>query len=671
MSEFDDPFDGASPSVSHLHGSGIYDDLGEQILNQGIDQSMPDFQEEFHPSTSALDNIAMSDFNTNISDARAFAQSEDNGAGTLPDFLTESYQDFPSKSLSIGAAVPEIKETNGAEPEKSRRSVTFLDGKEPTSDLTPAQNEATNRVEVLIKKENDGDSLDWTSMPDEIISIHDSEDGDDVVMLQPDGCSVAIKKENDGDLFDWTSMPDEIISIHDSDVEDDVVMLQPDGRSVAIKKENDEVEFLWEKMDDRVIEINSDDEANAATKYNLGRSILKGRDFKGSRRPHYDSTAIRKVQEAYLLKRRLEHGIPEPSSTRGVPSGLRLQNPKRSDLLIDAEGSDWMNAEYTPDDKGGRIFRELKKNYNAKVKKGYNSVEDDIEFVKSEKAEKLRLARLKAEYEDARGYSDDDNSDHGLFVSPAPTGTSHSKRRADDPNTEPEVVDLRSPKQRKSNKSGKQTQKDFDRERENNMLAGIEDFLRNMNDQEGGKSGKKGRGKSGGKAKAGKKDGPKRTKRTPNQVGYLNNSDSLLTSNVYEDADANLDREALPTSGFTNKQKALTALVASVPLGTTIKDATAEKNHILKSTVILGRNISGTCKADGQNNWKLTGMKASLLHHQVQVCNKIPSDIPWIGNMSGKISFRRRCLEKELGDFCKKNRIYIATFFIKVVVVEV
>ena len=572
-SEFDDPFDGASPNVSHLHGSDVYDDLpGDQIPNQGIDQSMPDFQEELSPFTPALDNIAMSGFNADLFDPRAFAQSEDTDAGTLPHSVTESYQGFPSKSLSIGTAVPEIMETNRSEP----------DGKEPASNLTPAQNEATNRNEVLIKEENDGDSFDWTSMPDEIISIHDSED------------------------------------------DDDVVMLQPDGRSVAIKKENDEVEFLWEKMDDRVIEIDSDDEPNAASKYNLGRSILKGRGFKGSR-PHYDSTAIRKVQEAYLLKRRLEHGIPEPSSKRGVPSGLGLQNPKRSDLLIDAVGSDWMNAEYTPDDKGGRSFRELKKNYNAKVKKGYNSVEDDIAFVKSERAETLRLARLKAEYEDARGYSDDDNSDVGLFVSPAPTGTSHSKRRAaDDPNTEAEVVDLRSPKQRKSNKSGKQPQKDFDRERENNMLAGIEDFLRNMNDQEGGKSGKKGRGKSGGKAKAGKKDGVKRTKRTPNQVGYLNNSNNLLTSNVYEDADANLDREALPTSGFTNKKKALTALVASVPLGTTIKDATAEKNHILKSTVILGRNISGTCKADGENNWKLTGM-TSLRHHQVQVC-KIPSD---------------------------------------------
>ena len=539
-SENSDPFDGASPGASHLQESDIYDDLlGDQNPNQGTDQSMPDFQEELYPSTSALDNIAMSGFDMESSDARALV--EESEAGILPHFVTESYQGFPSKSLSIGTAVPEIKETNRAEPEKSRRSVAFLDGKEPTSNLTPAQNQATNRTEVLIKEENDGDSFDWTSMPDEIISIHDSED------------------------------------------DDDIVMLQPDGRSVAIKKENDE----------RVIEIDSDDEPKIATKYNLGRSILKGRDFK-SRRPPLDSTAIRKVQEAYLQKRRLEHGIPEPSLTRGVLSGLGLQNAKRSDL-VDAGGSDWMNAEYTPDDKGGRNFRELKKSYHAKVKRGCSSVEDDIEFVKSEKAEKLRLARLKAEYEDARGYSDDDNSDDGLFISTAPiTGASHPKRRAaDDPNTEAEVVDLRSPKQRKSNKSCKQTQKDVDREQESNMLAGIEDFLRNMNGQEGVKSGKKGRGKSGGKAKARKKDGAKRTKRTPNQIGYLNNSNNLLTSNVYEDADANLDREALPASGFTNKEKALTALVASVPLGTTTK----------------------------------SGMKSSLRHDQVQVrAAGFPSD---------------------------------------------
>ena len=66
------------------------------------------------------------------------------------------------------------------------------------------------------------------------------------------------------------------------------------------------------------------------------------------------------------------------------------------------------------------------KSYNAKVKKGINTVEDDTEFVKSEKAEKQRLAGLKAEFEDARGYSDDDNSDGGVFVSTAPTArTSH------------------------------------------------------------------------------------------------------------------------------------------------------------------------------------------------------------------------------------------------------
>ena len=42
------------------------------------------------------------------------------------------------------------------------------------------------------------------------------------------------------------------------------------------------------------------------------------------------------------------------------------------------------------------IVREHKR-YNAKVKKGSNTAEEDIEFVKLEKAEKLRLARLKAE----------------------------------------------------------------------------------------------------------------------------------------------------------------------------------------------------------------------------------------------------------------------------------
>ena len=65
---------------------------------------------------------------------------------------------------------------------------------------------------------------------------------------------------------------------------------------------------------------------------------------------------------------------------------------RRSELLADADGSDWKNAEYTPNDKGGRSFRELKKRYNAKVKKGSRR---DIELVKSEKGGEMETCNGK------------------------------------------------------------------------------------------------------------------------------------------------------------------------------------------------------------------------------------------------------------------------------------
>ena len=405
----------------------------------------------------------------------------------------------------------------------------------------------------------------------------------------------------------YTGISDNAVFASQSDEDDDVLVLQPDGSSVPIKKEDDEVKFLWEKMDDHVIDLDSDNEPSTAPGLHLGKSFLRGLDPKG-RRSAIDRSAAMRAQEAYLRARRRNHGIPEPSAQRGVPNELGLHSQERSELPVDNSDSAWMSADYTPDEDNGKAFRALKKCYNAKVNLDSNTMKDDIEFTRAEKAERLRLARLKAEYQNARGYSDDDNSDDGLFVLPLSVTTSRPKRRAvDDPDVGDENTNPESAKQRKRNNKGKGAQQGLDQEQETNMMAGIEEFIRKTYDKERGK-------KSGG----GKKDGPKRTKCKSKKTGYLNNANSLLTSNVYEDADANLNLEALPASGHNHKQKALAALVASVPLGTTQKDAITEKNRILNATVILGRNIRGCCTADGQTNeWRLTGMKSSLRHHQV------------------------------------------------------
>lgn len=581
-SENHDPFDGASPNTSHLHEPDSYDDLlGVQVPIEALDLPMPEFQGELDQPTSAIDGESIRDITMENSIAEAIAHRKDTDTDTLRDSAAESCKILVSKSRSKPSIIP-------ARHEAARNHLR--DESSPSNDF----------------------------ISDRVVELLDAED------------NVFIKDEDDEDPFNWTGMPD-TISISDDDddddgEDDDILILQPDGSSVPIKKEDDEVEFIWEKMGDHVIDLDSDSEPSVASKLNLGKSFLKGLDPKG-RRPPIDRSGAMRAQEAYLRALRRKRGIAEPSMNvrssphLGVINGLGLQEPKRSDLPLDDDESAWMNADYTPDEDTGRNFRALKKSYNAKVKRDNNTLDDDIEFVKAEKAENLRLARLKAEYEDARGYSDDDKSDDGLFVSPSLAKSSCSKRRAaDDPDPDDENPDPRSPKQRKPNSSHKRTQQELDQEQDMNMMTGIDGFLRKLKGKSHakGENSVKGKGKYGEKAKAGKKSGPRRTKRKPNEAGYLNNSSSLLTSSVYEDADANLDREALPVSGHTHKQKALAALVASVPLGTTSKDAAAEKNHIKKSTVTLGRGVKGGCRADGFNNWKLAGMKSSLHHHQVQ-----------------------------------------------------
>lgn len=555
-SAYCDAFGGAFTSAPQVEERENYDDLlGLDVPVEDVDQRMHDF-EEIYSETSHKAPIA------------TMINQQDENSNT-----TSDRQNLGSAMLNweTTATVPQhSNEMALTEPKRINAVV---------GDHISSQYTGSTKLPTIKKERLDGPFLFR-------IPLNDIDN------------PIEISEAEDMDSFNKydTRMADD----SDSDKDGETLMLRQDRTSVPIKKEDDEVKFLWENMGDRVIELDSDSEFNATSKLNLGNSFLKGLDPKG-KGPRIDRSAALRAQEAYLRTHRRNNGIPEPSSNRGVLDGLGNQGPKRSGLFVDDESA-WMKADYTTDKDNGETFRALKKRYNAKVRTDSNTFGDDIEFIKVEKAENLRLARLKVQYEHARGYDDDDDSDDGLFISPSPKGTSRPKRHAiDDLGAEDGVPKSRSAKQRKPNSNDKRPQWALGQE-ESNMVAGIEDFLRKT-------YGERGNG--------GKKDGSKKTKRACNKTGTLNGSRSLLTSNVYEDADANLDREALPVSGHTHKQKALAALVASVPLGTTKKDATAEKNLIRKSTVTLGRNIRGSCKADGENNWKLTGLKSSLRHHQV------------------------------------------------------
>lgn len=163
-------------------------------------------------------------------------------------------------------------------------------------------------------------------------------------------------------------------------------------------------------------------------------------------------------------------------------------------------------------------------------------------------------------------------------------------------------------------------------ELERSMVVGIEELLSKGQKQEAKKAkkagGQKNRAKSPdkGKSRVNKasrkprainpapksKSKPKsRAKARPNQPGYLSNIDSLLTSNVFEDANANIDLSALPVVASKNKDEFLKNLLAGVPLEDK-KAIRGEKTHILRATRILGNTSS-----DGEGHWKMKGKSLS------------------------------------------------------------
>ena len=164
-------------------------------------------------------------------------------------------------------------------------------------------------------------------------------------------------------------------------------------------------------------------------------------------------------------------------------------------------------------------------------------------------------------------------------------------------------------------------------ELERSMVVGIEEVLAKGEKQEAKKAkkadGRKNRAKNPDKGKSRVNKAPRkprainpipkskpksRAKARPNQPGYLSSIDSLLTSNVFEDANANIDLSALPVVASRNKDEFLKNLLAGVPL----EDRRAirgEKTHILRATRILGNT-----SPDGEGHWKMKGQSLSYAY---------------------------------------------------------
>lgn len=158
-------------------------------------------------------------------------------------------------------------------------------------------------------------------------------------------------------------------------------------------------------------------------------------------------------------------------------------------------------------------------------------------------------------------------------------------------------------------------------ELEASMLAGMEHVLANSEEKEGQnqttseapsrrKTNEKGSHASKGKKanensrrlkKISKKG--KTKKLTPVVNDCLNEINKLLHINISEEANNNLGARELPTVVLGDKQKALTALIASVPFEEK-GSVRGQKSQILRCIKNLGR---GMVHADRGGKWKLKG----------------------------------------------------------------
>ena len=105
---------------------------------------------------------------------------------------------------------------------------------------------------------------------------------------------------------------------------------------------------------------------------------------------------------------------------------------------------------------------------------------------------------------------------------------------------------------------------------------------------------------------------PKTSKKKIAKPTLFRDVNSLFSSNVYTEANQNLDK-TIPMSSSKKKQEALQQLISSVPLEDA-RMASREKNFILKATITLGKR---KVKPDGAGGWTFRGFRSSLRHHQV------------------------------------------------------
>lgn len=581
-SEIDDPFNEASPSASYLQETDTYDDLlGVRVPIEDFDSSMPNFQEE-HAQQSHTPPIA-----------------------NMVNQQVES-SDTTAKRQDLGSPMMELCKIDLNPAEMSANPVNNL---ESAAIITGAQSSRPKQKKPLkIKKEPQ--NTPFTSgiamnTIDDPMEISDTEEPDSV-------------------FKHGTKMSDGVIILSDGEDQEEIIVFDDGSTSVAIKKENPDVEFLGATRGLVDISDSEGDEPTTAAALKLGTSFL-GKPNPRAKHTPADIERMHQMQRLYAEKALARNICSEPGKAIVNPKvlsglGLDFRNQSSNDEFA------WMKQVVRLDDAPATDFGELKKMYKAKRKARQNTLEDDVEFKKAQNEENQRLKRLAQETADTDSDDEAEESDDGLFV---PQGPAFGSKRPfssivdiiDDDDDDEEVVPFETSISKKSKpvkadlSTKKSRAKALQKELRCNMLAGIEALLlrdQKRIEQKAAKAAENETGRDRSK-KASRKQKASDLSAKRTKTGRMNNIGSLLTSNIYEDSNANLDRQALPVVTEKKRKEFMSSLIANIPVEDQ-KQAKSDRIDILKAATILA---SRKVRPDGQGNWSLKGMKSSLYHYQV------------------------------------------------------
>ncbi|KAL8951909.1 MAG: hypothetical protein Q9222_002154 [Ikaeria aurantiellina] len=368
--------------------------------------------------------------------------------------------------------------------------------------------------------------------------------------------------------------------------------------------------------------------------------------------------ALKETQKKLAAKFRRQHAAGASSIFGGDIPAASSSIPTVTDLYGIAHPDDHgVVVDDDSDTEAASKFIKVQEAYERKKKLGTNRFEDDVMWGKARAAERGRLMRI----EEANAYQgiqisteEASESDEGLFLPEGSPSSSRKRPHSDIINddedddviimgkgkevahrravnaTDPKVDMLGSERETNSRPltpskpSKKRLAKAHEKDQEGSLMAGLDVFIAKEGRQKGQKGTSRNKARANKRANTtAKRSNEKRnakgkkaekTKR-PTQDGWLLNTDSLMGSNVYDEANRNLELPAAPRVWDSRKKDALAAMLISVPLEN-LRKARSEKQHLLKATQILGKN--GRCYHAGDKMWGLKGMSTTLYSHQVQ-----------------------------------------------------